>query len=159
MKKLIAFILITFLISCSGIAQKSDKKNKKKYVVEKTASEWKKQLNSLQYYILREAGTERPFISPLNDNKEVGVYVCAACETPLYDSAHKFDSGTGWPSFYDVMSSGAVKVNVDRSHGMLREEVLCGKCDAHLGHVFSDGPQPTGLRYCINSLSLDFEND
>ena len=99
MKKFTSIIVLSFLISCSGIAQKSEKKIEKKYTIEKTASEWKKQLNSLQYYVLREAGTERPFTSPLNENKKVGIYVCAACETPLYDSSHKFDSGTGWPSF------------------------------------------------------------
>ena len=94
MKKFTSIIVLSFLISCSGVAQKSEKKVEKKYAIEKTASEWKKQLNSLQYYVLREAGTERPFTSPLNENKKVGIYVCAACETPLYDSSHKFDSGT-----------------------------------------------------------------
>lgn len=116
-------------------------------------------LSEEQRYVTQEKGTEAPFTGELLHNKESGTYQCVCCNADLFSSTAKFDSGTGWPSFYDVMSSGAVKVKVDRSHGMLREEVLCGKCDAHLGHVFSDGPQPTGLRYCINSLSLDFEND
>ncbi|MDC3240375.1 peptide-methionine (R)-S-oxide reductase MsrB [Gammaproteobacteria bacterium] len=116
-------------------------------------------LSEEQLYVTQEKGTEAPFTGDLLHNKESGTYQCVCCNADLFSSTAKFDSGTGWPSFYDVMSSGAVKVKVDRSHGMLREEVLCGKCDAHLGHVFSDGPQPTGLRYCINSLSLDFEND
>ena len=116
-------------------------------------------LSEEQLYVTQEKGTEAPFTGDLLNNKESGTYQCVCCNADLFSSTAKFDSGTGWPSFYDVMSSGAVKVKVDRSHGMLREEVLCGKCDAHLGHVFSDGPQPTGLRYCINSLSLDFEND
>ena len=116
-------------------------------------------LSEEQRYVTQEKGTEAPFTGELLHNKESGTYQCVCCNADLFSSTAKFDSGTGWPSFYDVISSGAVKVKVDRSHGMLREEVLCGKCDAHLGHVFSDGPQPTGLRYCINSLSLDFEND
>ena len=116
-------------------------------------------LSAEQLHVTQEKGTEAPFTGDLLHNKESGTYHCVCCNADLFSSTAKFDSGTGWPSFYDVMSSGAVKVKVDRSHGMLREEVLCGKCDAHLGHVFSDGPQPTGLRYCINSLSLDFEND
>lgn len=116
-------------------------------------------LSAEQLHVTQEKGTEAPFTGDLLHNKESGAYQCVCCNADLFSSTAKFDSGTGWPSFYDVMSSGAVKVKVDRSHGMLREEVLCGKCDAHLGHVFSDGPQPTGLRYCINSLSLDFEND
>ena len=116
-------------------------------------------LSAEQLHVTQEKGTEAPFTGDLLHNKESGTYRCVCCNTDLFSSTANFDSGTGWPSFYDVMSSGAVKVKVDRSHGMLREEVLCGKCDAHLGHVFSDGPQPTGLRYCINSLSLDFEND
>lgn len=116
-------------------------------------------LSAEQLHVTQEKGTEAPFTGDLLHNKESGAYQCVCCNADLFSSTAKFDSGTGWPSFYDVMSSGAVKVKVDRSHGMLREEVLCGKCDAHLGHVFSDGPQPTGLRYCINSLSLDFENN
>ena len=143
------------MVSCKSNSQDQ----KSKYLVSKSDAEWKEQLPEMAYYVLRKAGTERAFSGSLNFNKKEGVYVCAGCQAPLYESKYKFDSGTGWPSFYDVMSSGAVKVKVDRSHGMLREEVLCGKCDAHLGHVFSDGPQPTGLRYCINSLSLDFKND
>ena len=116
-------------------------------------------LSAEQLHVTQEKGTEAPFTGDLLHNKESGAYQCVCCNADLFSSTAKFDSGTGWPSFYDVMSSGAVKVKVDNSHDMLREEVLCGKCDAHLGHVFSDGPQPTGLRYCINSLSLDFEND
>ena len=116
-------------------------------------------LSAEQLHVTQEKGTEAPSTGDLLHNKESGTYQCVCCNADLFSSTAKFDSGTGWPSFYDVMSSGAVKVKVDRSHGMLREEVLCGKCGAHLGHVFSDGPQPTGLRYCINSLSLDFEND
>ena len=122
MKKFTSIIVLSFLISCSGIAQKSEKKIEKKYAIEKTTSEWKKQLNSLQYYILREAGTERPFTSPLNENKKVGIYVCAACETPLYDSSHKFDSGTGWPSF-DRAIINNVELDVDYKIGYARTEL------------------------------------
>ncbi len=114
-------------------------------------------LSEEQRYVTQQKGTEAPFTGDLLHNKESGTYQCVCCGTELFSSDTKFDSGTGWPSFYDVMSSDAVKVEVDHSHGMVRQEVLCGNCDAHLGHVFSDGPQPTGLRYCINSLSLGFE--
>ncbi len=114
-------------------------------------------LSSEQLHVTQEKGTEAPFTGDLLHNNERGTYQCVCCNTDLFGSNTKFDSGTGWPSFYDVMSSDAVKVKVDHSHGMVREEVLCGNCNAHLGHVFHDGPQPTGLRYCINSLSLDFE--
>ena len=116
-------------------------------------------LSEEQRYVTQEKGTEAPFTGDLLNNKERGTYQCVCCGADLFSSDTKFDSGTGWPSFYDVMSSEFVKVEVDHSHGMIRQEVLCGICDAHLGHVFSDGPQPTGLRYCINSLSLDFEKD
>ena len=116
-------------------------------------------LSEEQRYVTQEKGTEAPFTGDLLHNKESGTYQCVCCSADLFSSDTKFDSGTGWPSFYDVMSSEFVKVEVDHSHGMIRQEVLCGICDAHLGHVFSDGPQPTGLRYCINSLSLEFEKD
>ena len=116
-------------------------------------------LSQEQHYVTQETGTEAPFSGELLHNKEKGTYQCVCCGADLFSSNTKFDSGTGWPSFYDVASSDAVKVKMDNSHGMIREEALCGYCEAHLGHVFSDGPQPTGLRYCINSLSLDFKKD
>jgi peptide-methionine (R)-S-oxide reductase len=116
-------------------------------------------LSEEQRYVTQEKGTEAPYTGDLLHNKESGTYQCVCCSADLFSSDTKFDSGTGWPSFYDVMSSEVVKVEVDNSHGMIRQEVLCGVCGAHLGHVFSDGPQPTGLRYCINSLSLEFEKD
>ena len=157
MKKLISFIFIAFLISCSGVAQKSEKKIAKKYAVSKTASEWKKQLTSLQYYVLREAGTERSFTSSLNENKKNGLYVCAACETPLYDSDHKFDSGTGWPSF-DRAIVNNVELDVDYKIGYARTELKCATCGGHLGHSFNDGPSnTTGQRHCINGAALKFK--
>ena len=116
-------------------------------------------LSQEQHYVTQEKGTEAPFSGELLHNKEKGTYQCVCCGADLFSSNTKFDSGTGWPSFYDVVSSDAVKVKVDNSYGMIREEALCGYCEAHLGHLFSDGPQPTGLRYCINSLSLDFKKD
>jgi len=156
MKKFTSFIVLAFLISCSGVAQKSEKKEAKKYTIEKTASEWKKQLNSLEYYVLREAGTERPFTSPLNNNKENGIYVCVACETPLYNSTYKFDSGTGWPSF-DRAIKNNVELDVDYKIGYARTELKCANCGGHLGHSFNDGPSnTTGERHCINGVALKF---
>lgn len=126
--------------------------------VVKTNDDWRKQLSSDQYYVLREKGTERPFTGKYLYNKDKGVYTCAGCGAELFKSDQKFDSHCGWPSF-DDMIPGAVKTQRDSSHGMVRTEILCAKCGGHLGHVFDDGPTETGLRYCVNSLSLDFKGD
>jgi peptide-methionine (R)-S-oxide reductase len=120
--------------------------------------EWKKKLTKEQYKVLRKKGTERPFTGKYLNNHEKGVYKCAACGAPLFSSDTKFDSGTGWPSFSDVANSENIELKEDRSLGMIRTEVLCKKCGGHLGHLFMDGPSPTNCRYCINSISLDFEN-
>jgi peptide-methionine (R)-S-oxide reductase len=119
--------------------------------------EWKRILSPDVYAIAREKGTERPYTSKYETSKEVGTYYCAACGNPLFKSDTKFESGCGWPSFYEPISKGSIIYAPDHSHGMNRTEVMCGRCKAHLGHVFDDGPPPTGLRYCINGVVLDFE--
>jgi peptide-methionine (R)-S-oxide reductase len=125
----------------------------------KTEDYWREKLTPEQYRVLRQQGTERPFTGDYVNNHEDGTYRCAACGEPLFSSGTKFKSGSGWPSFYDVIEQGNVELRQDLSHGMIRTEVVCGNCGSHLGHVFNDGPQPTGQRYCINSVALDFDPD
>lgn len=127
--------------------------------IEKSEEEWKKELSAQAYYVLRNDGTERAFTGKYWDNHEKGVYVCGACELPLFDSETKFESGTGWPSFWKPIRQDHVLIGTDNSHGMVRDEVECARCRGHLGHVFDDGPEPTGLRYCMNSVSLKFVKD
>jgi peptide-methionine (R)-S-oxide reductase len=127
--------------------------------VSKTEAEWREQLTPEEYHVTREAGTERPFSGRYVDEKRPGTYRCVGCGLPLFDAATKFESGTGWPSFYQPIEPNRVAEHDDTSFGMRRTEVLCARCDSHLGHVFPDGPRPTGLRYCMNSLALDLEKD
>lgn len=153
MKKITLLALAILLFNCKGNTQKLKKTD---FKISKTEAEWKAQLTDMEYYVLRKAGTERAFSSPLNKNYKAGVYVCAACETPLFISEHKFDSGTGWPSF-DREIEGNVAFSTDYDLGYARTEEHCATCGGHLGHVFNDGPKnTTGKRHCINGVALDF---
>jgi len=138
-----------FIIGAPGTAQGH-------FQITKSSADWLQQLGSARFRILRESGTEAPFSSPLNDEHRLGIFLCAGCELPLFASSTKFDSGTGWPSFYRPLPNALIE-KADYSFGMLRTEVLCGRCGGHLGHVFPDGPKPTGLRYCMNGLALKFQ--
>ncbi|GAB3919635.1 peptide-methionine (R)-S-oxide reductase MsrB [Larkinella terrae] len=148
-------LVLTGSIASVSLTKSTDDAKPRKVV--KTEAEWKKILTPEQFYVLRQQGTERPFTSPLVDNHEKGIFKCAACKTPLFSSTTKFESGTGWPSFYQPISKQNVVEKTDHTHGMVRTEVECGVCGGHLGHVFEDGPKPTGLRYCMNGVALEFE--
>ena len=134
--------------------------NKHEFSLNKSEDKWKNELTEEEFYILRKKGTERPFTGKYDIHFEDGAYHCAGCGTKLFDSGSKYDSGCGWPAFYKTAEDGVVVEKLDKSHGMIRTEVLCGNCGGHLGHVFPDGPSDkTGMRYCINSVSLDFRNE
>ena len=152
------YFLSSGLFFCT--AQEQDvKMNTPIIKVNKTDKEWKKLLTPIQYYVARQKGTERAFSGEYNNNKKSGLYECSNCKNPLFHSDTKFNSGTGWPSYYQPLADTSVLELEDISFGMTRTEIICAKCDAHLGHVFKDGPKPTGLRYCINSVSLIFQKE
>lgn len=161
MRYLIILVFTSGLLSCQAQSKTENISSMKKadisFSVVKSDEEWKKELTPDQYYILRKAGTERPFTGEYNLHFEDGVYRCAACEVALFGSDSKFESHCGWPSFDRALGDSTVVELVDKTHGMVRTEILCANCGGHLGHVFNDGPTETGARYCINSGSLGFE--
>lgn len=167
MKRILNLIMIIFFVIfvsyCSAENINKIKDNQKtdsmEFEVNKTKEEWQKVLSAEEFRVLREKGTERPFTGKYDAHFEAGIYTCKGCGNKLFESDTKFNSHCGWPSFYDVSNKSAIKEITDTSHGMIRTEVVCSKCGGHLGHVFDDGPRPTGLRYCINSVSIDFKSE
>ncbi len=158
-KASVSLAIVFHLAACNAQTNNKSQTNDNPDRVMKTEEEWKKELSAEEYRILREKGTEPAFSGKYWDNHKDGVYHCAACGNPLFDAETKFESGTGWPSFYQPIEEDNVATETDKSYGMVRTEVLCNRCGGHLGHVFEDGPEPTGLRYCINSAALDFEEE
>lgn len=160
---LVISALCLSFIGCNAQNTSENNQNKMKkettFNVEKSDAEWQQELSPEQYYILREAGTERPGTGKYNLHFEDGVYRCAACDAKLFDSEAKFESHCGWPSFDKALGKNTVIERVDKTHGMIRTEILCANCGGHLGHVFNDGPTETGMRYCINSGALDFDKE
>ena len=157
--RIATIVILSFLSFTISLCQvgKKEQTGDKKYEVQKSEEEWKSILSADEFDVLRNKGTEYAFTGKFNFNKDKGIYSCAGCGNELFESKTKYNSGSGWPSFYKPISEDAVEIEIDNSYGMVREEVLCSKCGGHLGHVFNDGPKPTGLRYCVNSVSLDFE--
>lgn len=139
------------LVSCGRSAEA------KSFPVSRSEAQWRERLTAEEFRILRKAGTERAFTSPLHDSKRSGTYVCAGCANPIYSSQHKYDSGTGWPAFWQPLKNSAVGTSTDYKIGVPRTEVHCARCGGHLGHIFNDGPQPTGKRHCINGVAMDFK--
>lgn len=165
MKYLFYGLALSLIFSCNSNSQTTNQtptktmttNSKDTTKVVKTEEEWKKVLSPEQYNVIREKGTEAPFSGKFYLHKEKGTYVCAACGSELFTSNTKFDAGCGWPSFFEAIDSTKIVYTKDKSHGMIRTEITCAKCGGHLGHVFDDGPAPTGLRYCVNSLSIEFK--